>query len=82
MNTTINVIELFGETDMHVNSFILFSESIKRETTNKKRIKKAEDLFVKLAKENGASFEEVLYSIESGYYERGDYKLFLIWNEN
>jgi len=77
----INVIEMVGKSNMSVNSFIIMENSVRRDNDKNKKIEKAENLFVKMGGENGMIDSDIDYCLENGYFENGDYRLFLIWSE-
>lgn len=81
MGQILNVIELIGDSNMKVNSFIFREDSVRRDEVNKRRIREAENLFIRMAEENGMLERETEYCLENGIFELGDYKLFLIWSE-
>lgn len=77
----INVVEVIGQGNMKVNSFVIIENSVRTDKNTKRKIKAAEDLFVKLAQENGMVDDDIEYCLDSGYYELEDYHLYLIWSE-
>ena len=64
---TVNVIEMV---DGNIIGLISFSD-------NKKENIEAEKLFAKIALENDCKKRDIESYIEDGYYENGDYQLFL-----
>lgn len=65
---TVNVIEYADNTVLGITSF----------SNDEEGIKEAEAHFSALAKEQGVEEGELNAFVEEGYYEQGDYQLFVI----
>ena len=71
----INVIESI-DGKLTVNAFPIY-----RKQSRDKLIAQAVDTFEKCIMENSASTsQEIDEFVEDGYFEKGDYKLYLIWS--
>jgi|GEM_PF-2287084 len=71
MIDTINVIEI-ADDDL---------QSLRAFPDDEEGNAKAEELFSKVAKENGAHDDELPAFLEEGYYETGNYQLFLVHSD-
>lgn len=64
---TVNVVEYIGDSLSSIRSF----------TDDEQGNKEANEMFGRIAKENGGDESEMEFYLEEGYYETGDYQLFI-----